>query len=163
MLVQYPYTQNYLFNALAAAPDLFDNALARLTAKEADRRPDPERFTIREIMAHLAEWESVFLMRMQRLCDEHEPVLEGYDEWAWVTEHNYAATDPVEQNRLFRERRGEIIKFLRARHLDDWSRSGLRPEIGMITLEGIALLIPLHDTYHLHQVAAWRKAGNTKG
>ena len=29
--------------------------------------------------------------------------------------------------------------------------------------EGIALLIPLHDTYHLHQVAAWRKAGNTKG
>jgi hypothetical protein len=101
-------------------------------------------------------------MRMQRLCDEHEPLLEGYDEWSWVTEHNYAATDPIEQSHLFRERRAEIIKFLRTRHLDDWSRSGLRPEIGMITLEGIALLIPMHDTYHLHEIAAWRKAG-TKG
>jgi hypothetical protein len=161
MLVQYPYTQNYLFTALAAAPDLYDIALNGLTEAEADRRPDPERFTIREIMAHLAEWEEVFLLRMQRIANETYPTLEGYDEWAWATEHHYAATDPREQAALFRERRGRIISFLRARTAEEWERAGLRPEIGAITLEALALLVPLHDLYHLKQIYEWRGKAQT--
>jgi hypothetical protein len=156
MLVQYPYTQNYLFTALEAAPDLYEIALKDLTAEEADRRPEPERFTIREIMAHLAEWEEVFLLRMQRMVNEEHPTLEGYDEGAWAIEHNYAATDPREQLTHFRERRARIVDFLRARTPTDWERSGLRPEIGVVTVEAIALLMPLHDIYHLKQIALWR-------
>jgi hypothetical protein len=160
MLVQYPYTQNYLFTALEAAPDLYDIALNGLTDEEADRRPDPERFTIREVMAHLAEWEEVFLLRMQRIANEDNPTLEGYDEWAWVTEHNYAATDPQEQAALFRERRARIVAFLHGRTPEAWEKSGLRPEIGVITLEALALLIPLHDLYHLKQIYEWRGKTN---
>ncbi|HEX8833513.1 MAG TPA: DinB family protein [Abditibacteriaceae bacterium] len=75
MLVEYPFTHNYLFVALRAAPDLFDYQLRELTALEADLRPDPERFTIREIMAHLADWEKIFHERMRRVCAEENPTL----------------------------------------------------------------------------------------
>ena len=152
MLVQYEYTQGYLFSALESAPKLFDHLLSGLSDAEADRRPDPDRFTIREVMAHLADWEDVFLQRMRRIRDEDRPTLEGYDEGQWAIDHNYASTNPFDQARLFGERRAKMVGFLRACGPDDWQRVGNRPEIGLISLEGLTLLVCLHDTYHLHQI-----------
>jgi uncharacterized damage-inducible protein DinB len=157
MLTRSPYACRYLFAALEAAPDLFERLLAGLSPEEADRRPDPDRFTIREVMAHLADWEPVFLERMRRICREHEPVMEGYDEGQWAIDHDYAHADVAEQLRLFRERRVEMVGFLRARTPADWAREGERPEIGRVTLEALVLLVPLHDTYHVRQVVAWRQ------
>ncbi len=157
MLIEFPYGRGYLMTALEGAPDLFDHLLAGLTTSEADLRPDPERFTIREVMAHIAEWETVFLARMKRICSEETPVLEGYDEWQWATEHNYAGSNPLEQSKHFRERRTQTVAFLHSRSPADWLRSGNRPEIGLITLEAQALLISLHDTYHLRQITEWRR------
>lgn len=157
MLIEYLYAQHYLFTALEASPDLFDALLEGLTAEEADRRPDPKRFTIREIMAHLADWEPIYQERMRRICEEDCPLLEGYDEGLLATEHNYASTEPLEQARLFRERRRKMVEYLRARPAADWQRTGNRPEIGLITLEALALLVPLHDLYHLRQISAYRR------
>ena len=157
MLTQHPYAQRYLITALSEAPDLFDHLLEGLTLEEADFRPDPKRFTIREIMAHLAEWEPIFLERMQRTCAEDQPILPNLDEGELAAQHNYAASDVNEQCRLFRERRARLVDFLRARTVEDWERTANRPEIGIVTLEALALLIPLHDTYHLAQITKWRQ------
>lgn len=56
MLIEYPFTRKYLVGALDGAPDVFESLLAGLTDAEIDRRPDPDRFTLREMMAHLADW-----------------------------------------------------------------------------------------------------------
>lgn len=157
MLIEYPYTRSYLFAALEAAPNLFDRAIEGLTDDEADARPAPERFTIREIMAHLAEWEPIYLTRMRRICEEDSPVLEGYDEGQLAIDNEYHRTDPQEQARLFRERRARMAAYLRERGDAEWQRQGDRPEIGRVTLEALALLVPLHDTYHLHQIQEWRR------
>ena len=157
MLIEYPYSQGYLFAALESTPFLFERALQGLTSEEADRRPDPNRFSIREIMAHLAEWEVIFLNRMQRICEEDRPLLEGYDEGALAVLNGYDRTDPFEQSRLFGERRGKMVAFLRSCHPEQWQRVGNRPEIGLVTLEALVMLLPLHDIYHLRQIASWRQ------
>ena len=156
MLVEYPYARRYLFTALEAAPALFDRLLSGLTDEETDRRPDPDRFTIREIMAHLADWEPVFLERLTRMRGEDHPTLPGYDEGQWAIDHGYAQTDWGAQARLFADRRRALVAFLRDCAPADWSRTADRPEIGTLTIESQALLIPLHDTYHLRQIAEWR-------
>lgn len=158
MLTQYPYARNYLFTALEAAPGLFDHLLRGLTDAEADRRPDPDRFTIREVMAHLADWEPVFLERLTRMRAEDHPTLPGYDEGQWAIDHGYSQTDWREQARLFADRRRDLAAFLRACAPQDWARTADRPEIGILTIEAQALLIPLHDTYHLRQLAQWRES-----
>lgn len=158
MLVEYAYTRDYLFTALEAAPAVLETLLRGLTDTEADRRPDPARFTLREILAHLADWDPVFLGRMRRMQLEDHPVLEGYDEGQWAIDHDYAHTDWREQARLFAERRAETVAFLRACTPADWPRTADRPEIGILTLEAQALLIPLHDAYHLRQIAEWRQS-----
>ena len=60
------------------------------------------------------------------------------------------------QSHLFAERRRDLVTFLRSCAPDDWSHTANRPEIGTLTVESQALLIPLHDTYHLRQIAEWR-------
>lgn len=156
MLVEYPYVRNYLFTALDSGPVLVAALLSGLTEKEADRRPDPNRFTIREILAHLADWDPVFFGRMQRTCAEDHPTLPGYDEGQWAIDHKYTQSDWREQLALFTARRQELTAFLRSRAAEDWARTADRPEIGILTLEAQAVLIPLHDSYHLRQIAEWR-------
>ena len=158
MLTEYPYARSYLFTALDSAPALFDHLLYGLTEEEADHRPDPNRFTIREVMAHLADWEPVFLERLTRMRAEDHPTLPGYDEGQWAIDHGYAQTDWRAQCRLFADRRRETVAFLRASAPQDWARTADRPEIGTLTIEAQALLIPLHDTYHLRQIAQWRES-----
>jgi hypothetical protein len=158
MLTEYPYARHYLFTALKAQPELFERALHELTSDEADRRPDPDRFSIREVMAHLAEWEGIWLERMKRICAEDHPTLPGYDEGAFARDHDYASKDPFEQVRLFREGREKLVAFLGERVESDWQRTALRQEIGVLTLEALTLIIPLHDIYHLQQVQQWRAA-----
>lgn len=157
MLAEYPYTRNYLFTALEAAPTLFNHLLHGLTDTEADRRPDSDRFTIREIIAHLADWEPVFLERLTRMRSEDHPTLAGYDEGQWAIDHDYAHTDWREQLTLFTERRQVLTAFLRSCSPEEWGRTADRLEIGILTVEAQALLIPLHDTYHLRQIAEWRQ------
>jgi len=71
----------YLLTDLECAPDV----LARLLADVAepamwDRRPDSDRFTLREMAAHLADWEGVFLARLTQTRDEENATLHGLDE-----------------------------------------------------------------------------------
>ncbi|MCA1596932.1 MAG: DinB family protein [Chloroflexi bacterium] len=157
MLVEYAYFRRYLFTALESAPGLFTVLLDKLTGAEADRRPDPDRFTLREVMAHLADWELIFLQRMERVCTEDFPEIPGIDEGQRAIDQGYGSTDPLEQLELFRERREQTVQYLRDRSPEEWQRSGNRREIGVLTLESLATLLPLHDMYHLDQAAEWRK------
>jgi hypothetical protein len=156
MLVEYEFTRRYLMGALEGAPDVFERILAGVTNEEIDRRPDLNRFTIREIMAHLADWEPIYLERMRRIRDENHPVLPDYDEGQIAIDHDYAHKDLAEQLRLYRSGRTEIMAFLKSLSSSDWHRVGNRPEIGDITIEAIAILMPLHDAYHIRQIGDWR-------
>lgn len=148
--------RTYLLGALAGAPDFFDALLRGLTDAEADRRPDPDRFTLREALAHLADWENVFRGRLIQTRDEERPVLQGYDEGQWAIDNDYAHADWRAQIALFRERRSGTVALLRALTPPQWERVGEHTEAGPITLEAQAVLISAHDAYHLQQIAQWR-------
>ena len=73
----HPYIRNYLLAGLAATPDILD-ALLKDAADDSplwDARPDLERFTIREALAHLADWEPIWQARIIRIRDEDSPEL----------------------------------------------------------------------------------------
>jgi hypothetical protein len=97
---------------------------------------------------------------MKRICEEEQPELENYDEGQLAIDHNYAASDPLEQCRLFGKRRAQMVLYLKSRTSEEWNRQGNRPEIGVVTLEALVMLLPLHDIYHLQQIAAWRETAH---
>jgi uncharacterized damage-inducible protein DinB len=156
MLVEIPFTRSLLFTALEQSPLFFEYLLKDLTEEEADQRPDPERFTIREVVAHVAEWETIFLERMQLTCAHQHPVAPAYDPNELAARHNYAGTDVAEQFANYCASRAQTVKFLRARTDVQWPRLAHREGFGDFSLEAQALHVTLHDGYHHRQIAHWR-------
>lgn len=157
MLVQYSGTRQYLLTALEAAPDIFDHLLRDLTEAEADFRPDEERFSLREVVAHLADWDEIFLARTKRTLAEHEPAFEDHNAGLRAHDRGYAHTHLAEQSQLFREHRARLVEFARGLSQEQWQHHCLHPRLGRVTLEAIVILVPIHDTYHVQQVIEWRR------
>ena len=103
-------------------------------------------------MAYLADWEPVFQQCLTRMRSEDHPMLPGYDVGQWAMDHGYAQTEWRAQARLFADRRRETIALLRFCGAGDWARTADRPEIGVLTVERQALLIP--PTRHLPPAAS---------
>jgi len=122
-----------------------------------DRRPDPDRFTLREVAAHLADWEAIFHGRIQRILNEDHPRLEDIDEGEIAIEHNYAEIDPHESLRRFKEGRAHLLATLRSVSGEQWERMGHKEMIGDISVEQMAVLILGHDGYHMSQFATYTK------
>lgn len=158
-----PFVRKYLLAALAGTPDVLDGFLKAIPDGDPfwDFRPYPERFTLREVLAHLADWEPIFLERMIRIRDEAQPDLPSYDEGQYVLENDYAHQSPQANLVRFREGRARMHAFLQGLDPESWERTGRFLMDGpansqQTTLEAWAVEVIGHDGYHTQQVAQWR-------
>ena len=149
-------TRTYILHGLSATPILLEEMLKGITEDELNRRPDPERFTIREAVAHLADWEGIWLERMTAMRDTDHPTLPGYDEGQWAIDHDYAHADIVNELAKFQEGRARMTAFLGGLSGVQWERPGLHEEAGPMTIGTLAALMLGHDGYHLRQIIEWR-------
>lgn len=158
-IMLHQYARRYILSSLEGTPDVLEQLLRGVKAEDVawDRRPDPDRFTIREVVAHLADWDDVFLDRMTRTREQVEPILQGYDEGQVAKDRDYAHQDPHANLARFRKEREALIAFLRSLTAAEWERIGRHSEIGSISLESQAALICGHDGYHTRQIAEWLK------
>lgn len=142
------YVVNYLVTGLDAAPD----AQARLCARVQDWDAGPQgegRFTLRESLAHLADWEPIWLMRAERTLKEVRPDLPGIDEGELAVQNDYASSDPLVSLARYRQGRDRLVEFFRGLSDSDWQRTFTRDDVGEVTLFELASLVLGHDGYHL--------------
>ena len=139
----------YLLIDLDSAPAVLAHLVAGVT--NWDRRPDPDRFTLREMVAHLADWDGVFLRRLTQTRDEENATLRGLDEGQVALDNDYAHADPQECLARYAAGRHETVAFLRGLKPEQWGRSATHTEVGPISLEAQAILIAVHDGYHRQQ------------
>lgn len=115
---------------------------------------EADEWSAHETLAHLCEIERhVFLLRMQRVATEHQPLLKYFDEKAWHREH-YDARQPVaEMLADFSDVRRQQIQLLEAQ--PDWDRWGLHETLQKrYSLEFLALYALRHTWEHLNQIAS---------
>ncbi len=146
----------YLLIDLASAPDVLEALLVGVTDAGAwDRKPEPGRFSLREMVAHLADWEGVFLGRLKQTRDEDNAVLQGRDEGQVAIDHDYAHADPQECLARYRAGRAELVAVLRELSPAQREQVGNHTEVGPISIEAQAVLIAAHDGYHQQQTVQW--------
>ncbi len=143
-------TRHYLMIDLESAPAVLARLLHGFT--DWDTRADAARFTPREMVAHLADWEAVFLTRLQDTRDDPDAVLQGLDEGQVAIDNDYAHADPAECLHRYETGRAAIVFLLGGLSPAQWERVGMHTELGPITLETQAVLIAAHDGYHRQQV-----------
>jgi hypothetical protein len=151
--------QMYLLQDLAATPEILNHMLSSSISPAIwDRRPDPERFTLREIIAHLADWENVFQERLRQTRDEDQPIFIAYNPAQLALDHDYAHTDPQICLAQYSERRQATLALLHSMTPAQWDRSGRHGEVGPVTATEQAVMMSGHDGYHLRQVVQWMEA-----
>jgi hypothetical protein len=149
--------RDYLIKALDANPLVMNRLLQGIGSDSQvwDKRPDPDRFTLREVLAHVADWEPVWLERLQRIATEDRPFLPSVDESAIAAEGNYGSAQPAECLGRIREGRARLTTYLKSLSDEAWDREGDREFVGTLSLYQQAVFALSHDGYHLRQIVEW--------
>ncbi|MBL8065260.1 MAG: DinB family protein [Chthonomonadaceae bacterium] len=153
-----PVVIKYAVDGISTSPILFSSLLGSFSADDPvwDRRPEPDRFTLREMVAHLADWDPIFVGRVERTRDEDNPFLASVDEGQLCAERDYAQQSPVENLDRLARSRPKLAELFRSLSESDWDRTAHREFVGDVTMFELAALVLGHDAYHLRQAADYR-------
>jgi hypothetical protein len=129
-----------------------DSAIADRAETVLCRRPDEKNWAPKEVVCHLRDAEEFFMLRFQIIAAGHEPPLAPADPERWAEDHQYIRNDAAQAVAAFRRRREECLGHLRGLSDAQWSRTGLHPTYGRMTIEDVLNLMVWHDANHLDQL-----------
>jgi len=121
-----------------------------------DYAPEQGKWTIRQIVAHLADAEIVGTMRMRRVIAEDDPKLEAFDQNAWAANLDYARRKTSQTLETFRRMRGENYELLKELPEAAFDRAGIHSERGRLTLKQLLQGYAEHAENHAAQMRARR-------
>ncbi len=112
----------------------------------------PGKWSILEVIQHLADSEVVYGYRIRAILTEETPDLAAYDQDDWATTLEYNAGSPSEALDQLRAMRWANLRLIRT--LDDvrLERSGVHEERGVESVRTIVALLAAHDLVHLRQI-----------
>jgi hypothetical protein len=137
-----------------------------LSRKQLSRRPAPGKWSITEILAHLAEVEMVVAWRLRQALTSSGTPVQAFDQDAWARAGRYQRRDPRASLELFRAARACNLTLLRSLRRAEWKRYHMHQERGKETIFRTAQMIAGHDINHLRQVEGLRRqarAGKARG
>jgi hypothetical protein len=142
-----------------------EHALKGVPPTKLRKRPAPEKWSIGEIIAHLADNEIIGGTRIRMILGAPGTAVPAYDQDAWAKSGHYEKRDArksLEQFRVVRESNLALLKSLTA---EQWKQHSVHPERGVETIERIVTLFAGHDVNHLKQIeglAAGKKSASKK-
>jgi DinB superfamily len=138
----------------AAAPQKLERLLKGVPVSRLRRRPAPEKWSIAEIVAHLADVEIVVGYRLRVTLGAPGTPIQAFDQDGWATSGHYDKRDPrksLEEYRAFREANLCLLKLLTA---EQWNHYGLHAERGEESVGTMVRMIAGHDLNHIKQIEA---------
>ncbi|MFZ0395732.1 MAG: DinB family protein [Terracidiphilus sp.] len=113
--------------------------------------PNPERWSASMVIAHLAESEvACFRTRLIRTALEELPLLEAYDQWAFLRTQ---AAFPVESAlHRFEMERATTLRFLENQSTEVFERRCTHRELGVLTFANLLHEFAFHDMGHIRQI-----------
>ena len=145
----------YLLKSLEFGPSVLKSIIDRVPADRYDATLIPDRFTLREAVAHLVDFEPIFRGRMEDAYREPGITVASRDEEQMAIDHNYAHQDLEENLAKFIEERKTTAAFLRSLPKEAFETPLVHEQLGSLVIEDIANLLLGHDLYHLEHAALY--------
>jgi hypothetical protein len=136
----------------AATPKILASLIKGVPTSRLRKRPAPEKWSVAEILAHLADTEIAGGWRMRLIMGAPGTPVAAFDQDCWVTSGHYEKRDPrkaVEQFRVLREANLALLKSLTP---EQWKQFGIHSERGEESIERIAKMFAGHDLNHIQQI-----------
>ena len=117
------------------------------------RRPEkPGKWSVIEVIQHLADSDLVFSYRLKMMLTENQPPVQGYDQDRWAGELRYREAPlqlALDQLRGIRAANLHVLKRLSSSQLE---RVGLHSERGPESVGFLLQLMGAHDLVHRRQI-----------
>lgn len=132
-------------------------AITGASEAELDFSPGKGKWTIRQIVHHLADSEMTSAIRLRLLVASDKPAIVGYDqdEYARRLYYDRPISPSLDAFRAARETTSEILDRMSDA---DWAREGTHSESGRYTVERWLEIYAQHAHGHADQIRAAREA-----
>jgi hypothetical protein len=125
---------------------------------EVDFVPAPGKWSVRQIICHLADAEVVGYTRFRFVMAEDNPVIQWWDEEAWAKNLDYARRKPSQAIETFRRTRAENYELFSSLPPEAFARTGVHSKNGPMTLLDLLKLYAEHAESHVAQIRTVRAA-----
>jgi hypothetical protein len=161
-----PYIKRILTNiigkdpmkVLSQTPKRLRKLVKGLKKKQLRYKPAPEKWSITQIVNHIADSEFVLSFRLRMALAQSGSPLQAMDQDKWAAELRYENADVDDQIELFSVVRKRHLEIWNSLTDDDWQKFGTHEERGKETVERIAQHFAGHDINHMNQIEAIRSS-----
>lgn len=124
-------------------------------------KPTPEKWSVHEIIVHLADSEANSYIRARRFIAEPGLSVMAYDQDRWATELCYHDQSTDDYLALFRSLRGTTYHLIKNLPENVWSNTIDHPENGIMTMDDWLDTYEQHVRVHVAQMKRnleeWKK------
>ena len=135
-----------------AAPKKLALLLKGKTGKQLMRRPAPDKWSVAEIVAHLADAELAISWRIRQILSNNAIPIQAYDQDVWAKTFDYARRDPRQSLANFRTLREANVALLKSVPRKLWDNYGVHEERGNESVSHVVRMVAGHDLNHLQQI-----------
>jgi hypothetical protein len=136
----------------AGTPAKIARLIQGVPASKLRKRLAPGKWSVREILAHLADSEIVIGWRMRQILGAPGTSIQPFDQDSWAAAGHYAKRDPLKSLEHFAAARAANLALLKCLSPEQWKQYGMHAERGMETIDHIVRLQAGHDINHVKQI-----------
>jgi hypothetical protein len=136
----------------AATPKKLERLIKGVGPAKLRKKPAPGKWSVAEIIAHLADSEIVIGWRMRSILGAPGSEVQAYDQNAWNANLHYDKRDVRKDVIQLRVNRDANLALLKTLTGEQWKQFGVHSERGQESIEHIVKLIAGHDLNHIQQI-----------
>jgi hypothetical protein len=138
---------------LEQTPIIIEKIVLSATDEQMNWRPSMERWSISEVLGHLADSEVIgFRERVRVMIEQKNPAIESYDQNAAYAAGKYVGSGR-ENLKKFCHERDRSLSFLRYVSPEALGCKGQHSKIGSFTVGQLLNEWAFHDLGHIRQIA----------
>ena len=150
--------QATLLDAYLGGPDRLRSAVTGLSREQMISRPIPGKWSVLEVVCHLADTDANIAHRIKRILSEDRPAFDRVQPDLMQAALAYHERDVEEELTLFDFGRRQIARILAASPAGAWQRTGVVGDRGDRSIAQMVDGAVQHLAHHLAFVAEKRRA-----
>ncbi|HZU45008.1 MAG TPA: DinB family protein [Terriglobales bacterium] len=154
---------NKIIDSAEKDPKKIAAAISGLPDSTLRFKPARDKWSILEMLAHLADMEILYAYRMRQIVADNNPTIAPIDQDAWAKNLGYMeekAPELIAQFGLLRHHNLNLLRRMRPADLD---KAAFHPELNRkVTLAEMIGMLARHGPNHLEQIERIKKQAGGK-